>query len=1152
MRYRAWAVLGLLLLGLSSSIGEAAPPDRVPPGVRHRVQTEGSARVLVRMSLPGVAYVPEGRLPDPASVSRQRRDVAAVQSQVTSRLRGRQHSVLRRYQTVPILALDVGPDALAELEAAFPVEAIVEDRLHVPQLAESVPLIEGDLAWTNGLDGTGTVVAVLDTGVQRTHPFLSGKVVSEACYSSTIQGQSRTVCPNGREEQTGTNSARPCTLSSCFHGTHVAGVVAGNGAGAGVAFSGVAKGAKLVAIQVFSRITSAALCGGIAPCLGAWESDIIAGLERVYQLRTSFNIVAANLSLGGPASTLPCTGDVQKPIIDTLRSAGIATIVASGNEGHLNALASPACVPSAVSVGSTGDTDEVSFFSNVSPYLTMFAPGESVTSALSSGGFVSADGTSAAAPHVAGAWAVLKQAAPTATIDEILEAITSTGLPVTDERGSGVTKPRIRVFQALATLATTPLIGALTPSQAYQGDTLDVTIAGANFQSGATASFGAGITVTEVSVPSSDELVATISIAVDAALGTRTVTVTNPDSTAATRPGAFAVALPPSQVALAWNGKVRDRVGQGEVALTADTALDGTFTATVTGPGRTVKELVLVASGAVTGQWDTVAGNGMWALGAAPGWDLPLYNNLANASVSFPVASGGTFAIFASDWFNTKFKAGTTLQLTVTFTDATVATATVVMPLVPAVTGITPGSGVQGTTVPVTVNGTNFQAGATLSVGSGVTVTNVTVASATQLLATLAVATEAPVGARDVTVTNPGGSVATLAGGFAVTAPGVPPPPPPPPPGMTLGWNGKVRDRVGQGEVALTADTALDGTLTATVTGPGRTVKQLVLVATGAATGQWDTVNANGMWVLGAAPDLDGSLYNNATMAAVSFAAGNGGTFAVFASDWFNTKFVAGTTLQLTATFTDDTTVTATAVVPVVPTVTGITPGSGVQGTTVAVTVSGTNFQAGATLGVGPGVTVTNVTVASATQLLATLAMATEAPVGTRDVTVTNPGGSVATLAGGFAVTAPGVPPPPPPAPPGMTLGWNGKVRDRVGQGEVALTADTALDGTLTATVTGPGRTVKQLVLVATGTATGQWDTVNANGMWVLGAAADLDGTLYNNLANASVNFPVGDGATFAVFASDWFNTKFKPGTTLQLTVTFTDNTTATATVTTP
>ncbi|MGH7536339.1 MAG: hypothetical protein ACREMG_12290, partial [Gemmatimonadales bacterium] len=147
MRYRAWAVLGLLLLGLSGSVGEAAPPERVPPGVRHRVQTEGSARVLVRMHLPGGSYVPESRLPDVASVTRQRRDVAAVQSQMTSRLQGRRHSVLRRYETMPLLALEVGPDGLAELEAAFPVEAIFEDRLRVPKLAESVPLVEGDLAW---------------------------------------------------------------------------------------------------------------------------------------------------------------------------------------------------------------------------------------------------------------------------------------------------------------------------------------------------------------------------------------------------------------------------------------------------------------------------------------------------------------------------------------------------------------------------------------------------------------------------------------------------------------------------------------------------------------------------------------------------------------------------------------------------------------------------------------------------------------------------------------------------------------------------------------------------------------------------------------------------------------------------------------------
>jgi subtilisin family serine protease len=678
MRYRAWAVLGLLLLGLSGSVGEAAPPDRVPPDIRQRVQTVGSARVIVRFHLPGGAYLTEGHLPA-ASVFRQRQELAAVQSQLVSRLQGRQHSVLRRYQTVPLLALEVGPDALAELEAAFQVEAIFEDRLRVPQLSDSVPLVEGDLAWANGFDGTGTVVAVLDTGVQRTHPFLTGKVVEEACYSSTIPGQSKTVCPNGKEEQTGTNSARPCTLAECFHGTHVAGVVAGNGAGAGVAFSGVAKGAQLMAIQVFSKITSSALCGGAAPCLGAWESDIIAGLERVYERRTARNLVAANLSLGGDLFTEPCTTDVHKPIIDNLRAAGIATIVASGNDGSTNSIAAPACVPTAISVGSTGQNDEVSWFSNVAPFLTLFAPGESITSSFSGGGFITADGTSAATPHVAGAWAVLKQAAPSATVDEILDALVSTGLPVT-EAISGVTKPRIRVFQALGALVTTPLIGTISPPRGGQGETLDVTIAGANFQSGATVSFGAGVDVTAVAISSDAEIVATLSIPVSATLGPRTVTVTNPDASSATRVGGFTVTLPPPHVALAWNGKIRDRVGPAEGGPAPDGQLDGTLTATVTGGPRTVKRLVLVASGAASGQWNTVPNDGYWLLGAAATVDTASMLNGADGSVSFAVADGGSFAVFATDWFNGKFVAGTTLTLTTTFTDDTVATASATVP----------------------------------------------------------------------------------------------------------------------------------------------------------------------------------------------------------------------------------------------------------------------------------------------------------------------------------------------------------------------------------------------------------------------------------------------------------------------------------------
>ena len=152
------------------------------------------------------------------------------------------------------------------------------------------------------------------------------------------------------------------------------------------------------------------------------------------------------------------------------------------------------------------------------------------------------------------------------------------------------------------------------------------------------------------------------------------------------------------------------------------------------------------------------------------------------------------------------------------------------------------------------------------------TVTSVTVSAATQLLATLDIATDAAVGPRDVTVTNPGGGGATLTGGFTVTAPGVPPPPPP---GVTLVCNGKIRDRVGQGEGAPSPDGALDGTLTATLVGPERTVKQLVLAASGG-LGAVGHDPRQRLLVAGGGPGLGRSRVNTGN-GSVSFAVPVGG-----------------------------------------------------------------------------------------------------------------------------------------------------------------------------------------------------------------------------------------------------------------------------------
>jgi subtilisin family serine protease len=403
-----------------------------------RAQRDGSFRAIVGLD---VRFRPEGRL-SAAQRTSQRAEIVRQRERALAAVRGTDYELVRTYRTVPAIALELSPEAIEQLRRSDAVRSIVADGVHEPTLEQSTSLIEAPQVWSGGHDGAGQMVAVLDTGVEASHPFFGGRVAAEACFARGTSGGSSGDCPNGSKTQIGPGAAAPCTYSTnCDHGTHVAGIAAG-GAGS---LRGVAPASQVLAIQVFSKVQNQP---------GSYTSDQIAALEHVYSLRDTYQIAAANLSLGGGQHTSACDGSATtyKAVVDNLASVGIATVVAAGNNGWSNAVSHPACISSVITVGSTTKSDTISSFSNShATMVDLYAPGSWIHSATAGAGYVKKSGTSMAAPHVAGAWVLMKhRATSSASVVQVRSALRDSGLSITDWRDPADVHahPRILVHAA--------------------------------------------------------------------------------------------------------------------------------------------------------------------------------------------------------------------------------------------------------------------------------------------------------------------------------------------------------------------------------------------------------------------------------------------------------------------------------------------------------------------------------------------------------------------------------------------------------------------------------------------------------------------------------------------------------------------------------
>lgn len=333
--------------------------------------------------------------------------------------------VLASYEHFDVAAIVATP-AEAPRILQVPGVVFVESDMPIERLLrESVPLIGAPQAWKDyGVSGSGIAIAVLDDGAFEDHPDLDGKVAGRFDAAVTDAAS-----PLGLE----LTGARIVPAGAEGHGTHVAATIVGSGAASDGTYRGVAPEAQFVDVKVFSGPERTS------------SSIVLRGLDWTLTHRDELGVRIVAMSLGGS----PTGGtDALSRAVDAAVEEGLIVVVAAGNNGpEAGTIGSPASAANAITVGAVDKRKAIASYSSRGPTVDgrpkpdLVAPGSAIVSAVSpvsittlrtvvSGGsdvlYGELSGTSMAAPHVAGTIALMLEANPELTPNDVKRILSAT------------------------------------------------------------------------------------------------------------------------------------------------------------------------------------------------------------------------------------------------------------------------------------------------------------------------------------------------------------------------------------------------------------------------------------------------------------------------------------------------------------------------------------------------------------------------------------------------------------------------------------------------------------------------------------------------------------------------------------------------------